>query len=171
MHIDDRAVNSMRYVTVCNRHVNCSDVCAGEYALAGLFGAVPLDAKDEKRKPLKVHDNVTPATWNSMSQVFPTGGFSQLFEQYKASFLQGGAHVFSATYQVRTCRPSYFHSPSPTLCSDSLFTAPLLLWNHSVSTLLGKLWLRSSGQSMCSANSWAVHHDCMPGVHPLLACC
>lgn len=75
---------------------------AGEYALAGLFGAVPLNAKNAKGQPLKLHDTNSPATWNSMSQVFPAEGFPVLFDQYKASFLQGGAHIFNATYQVST---------------------------------------------------------------------
>jgi hypothetical protein len=76
--------------------------CAGEFALSGLFGMLPMNAKDDKGEPLRVQGSVPPLTWNALSQVFPAEGLLQLFEQYKASFLQGGPHVFSASYKVGT---------------------------------------------------------------------
>jgi hypothetical protein len=36
-----------------------------------------------------------------MGKVFPTSGFKQLFEQFQASYAEGGAHIFPATYEVR----------------------------------------------------------------------
>jgi hypothetical protein len=90
---------------------------------------VPLNAKDEKGQPLKVHDNVPPLTWNGMSQVFPADGFVELFDRYKASFLQGGAHVFNTTYQVGTCKP-----PSCQVClMVSLATCWVVLQEHMFS--------------------------------------
>ncbi|WIA12481.1 hypothetical protein OEZ85_012516 [Tetradesmus obliquus] len=119
--VDEGAVDDLGVMPLLRRGVTNIVICLAthenpdstikafaksEYALAGLFGAVPLNAKDAKGQPLKLHDTNSPATWSSMSQVFPAEGFPVLFDQYKASFLQGGAHIFNATYQVL---PNSFH--------------------------------------------------------------
>jgi hypothetical protein len=84
---------------------------AGEFALLGMFGMLPMNAKDDKGEPLRVQGSVPPLTWNAISQVFPAEGFPELFEQYKASFLQGGPHVFSTTYKVGRCRDAWDEQP------------------------------------------------------------
>jgi hypothetical protein len=76
-------------------------VClAGEFALAGLFGALPLNATDTNGKQMLIHGVDDSSTWNEMEHVFPTEGFADLFEAYKASFEAGDAHIFNKTYQV-----------------------------------------------------------------------
>lgn len=74
---------------------------AEEFALAGLFGAFPLDATNDRGEQMMIHGVDDVGTWNEMGKVFPTSGFKQLFEQYKASYTAGGAHIFPATYEVR----------------------------------------------------------------------
>jgi hypothetical protein len=74
---------------------------AEEFALAGLFGAFPLDATNNRGEQMMIHGVDDVGTWNEMGKVFPTAGFKQLFEQYKESYLQGAAHIFPATYEVR----------------------------------------------------------------------
>jgi hypothetical protein len=74
--------------------------CAEEYGLAGLFGALPMDAKNELGRPLLLHGQDDPVTWNDMQQVFPKEGFAELYSTYKASSAAGDAHVFARTYEV-----------------------------------------------------------------------
>jgi hypothetical protein len=50
---------------------------------------------------MMIHGVDDVGTWNEMGKVFPTSGFKQLFEQFKASYEEGGAHIFPATYEVR----------------------------------------------------------------------
>jgi hypothetical protein len=73
---------------------------AEEYGLAGLFGALPMDAKTELGRPLLLHGQDDPVTWNDMQQVFPKEGFAELYRTYKASSAAGDAHVFARTYEV-----------------------------------------------------------------------
>lgn len=82
-----------------------------EYALAGLFGAVPSHAIDAAGDPLLIHGSDSPQTWNEMERVFPTEGFAALFEEYQSSYEAGGPHVFSATYQVCKDRAAVCSSP------------------------------------------------------------
>lgn len=49
-------------------------------------------------------DDVT--TFNEMQQVFPSSGFNELYERYRASWIAGNTHVFSMSYQV-----CIWHSP------------------------------------------------------------
>jgi hypothetical protein len=74
---------------------------AEEFALSGLFGALPLDAKTDKGAPLLVHGVDDPITWNDMQKVFPARGFDELYSAFKASSEAGKAHIFPAQYEVQ----------------------------------------------------------------------
>ncbi|WIA39163.1 hypothetical protein OEZ86_005290 [Tetradesmus obliquus] len=86
--------------THTNPDGSMADFAKAEFALAGLFGAFPLDATDNRGEQMMIHGVDDVGTWNEMGKVFPTSGFKQLFEQYQERYRQGGAHMFPATYEV-----------------------------------------------------------------------
>lgn len=69
--------------------------------MSGLFGVLPMDARNELGRPLLLHGTDDPTTWNDIQQVFPRDGFKDLYQAYKASSSAGDAHVFVRSYEVR----------------------------------------------------------------------
>lgn len=72
-----------------------------EYGLSGLFGALPMDAKNDLGRPLLLHGTDDPTTWNDLQQVFPRDGFQDLYRAFKSSNSAGDAPVFVRSYEVR----------------------------------------------------------------------
>lgn len=115
-------------------------VCAGEFALSGLFGALPPEAKNDKGQPLLVHGVDDAPTWNEMEHVFPTAGFGELYEALRASHAAGDAHVFNRTYEVRTGESACMHAACmlKRLCAC---LRSLMLERLPLISCLSKLWV------------------------------